>query len=133
MSAFFLRAVACVIAESPALIFNKSLDTGLVPSAWKYYNVTPIYKGGDKADPSNFRPISVVPVAGKILEKLKVSCLGMFLESHNFLHEHQGTYRHGKSSEQILLFAVDSIVHALDRGLVVCAACNKSRLHLSTL
>ena len=46
----------------------------------------------------------------------------MYLESHNFLHEHQGTYRHGKSSEQILLFAVDSIVRALDQGLVVCSA-----------
>ena len=74
-----------------------------------------------------------LPVAGNILEKLIASCLGMFLESHNFLHEHQGTYRHGTLSEQILLFAVDSIVHASDRGLVVCAACNKSRLRLSTL
>ena len=63
VSAFFLKAVACEIAEPLALIFNKSLDTGLVPSAWKYCNVTPIYKGGDKADPSNFRPISAVPVA----------------------------------------------------------------------
>ena len=46
----------------------------------------------------------------------------MYLESHNLLHEHQDAYRHGKSSEQILLFAVDSIVRALDQGLVVCSA-----------
>ena len=37
-------------------------------------------------------------------------------------HDHQGAYRHGRSSEQILFFAVDAIVRALDRGLVVCAA-----------
>ena len=84
--------------------------------------MTPIYKDGDKADPSNFRPISVVPVATKILEKLIASHLGMYLESHNFLHEHQGAYHHGKSSEQIFLCAVDSIVRALDQGLVVCSA-----------
>ena len=42
VSAFFLKAVACEIAEPLAF-----LDTGLVPSAWKYCNVTPIYKGGD--------------------------------------------------------------------------------------
>ena len=89
---------------------------------WKHYNVTPIYKGGDKADLSNFRLISVVPVAVKILEKLIASSLGMYLESHNFRHNHQGAYRHRKSSEQIFLFAVDSIVRALDQGLVVCAA-----------
>ena len=120
--AFFLKAVACEIDEPLALIFNKSLDTGLVPSAWKYCNVTPIYKGGDKDDPGNFRPISVVPVVAKILEKLIASRLGMYLESHNFLREHQSVYRHGKLSEQLLLFAVDSIVRALDQGFVVCAA-----------
>ena len=46
----------------------------------------------------------------------------MYLESHNFLREHQGVYRHGKLSEQLLLFVVDSIVRALDQGFVVCAA-----------
>ena len=96
VSAFFLKAVACEIAEPLALILNKSLDTGLVPSAWKYCNVKPIYKGGDKADPSNFRPISAVPVAAKILEKLIASRLSMYLESHNFRHKHQGAYRHRK-------------------------------------
>ena len=40
VSAFFLKAVACEIAEPLALIFNRSLDTGLVPSTWKYCNVT---------------------------------------------------------------------------------------------
>ena len=65
-----------------------------------------------------------MPVAAKILEKLIASHLGMYLESHNLLHEHQGAYCHRKSSEQKLLFAVDScsIVRALDQGLVVCAA-----------
>ena len=110
------------VAEPLALIFNKSLDTGLVPSAWKHCSVTPVYKGGDRDDPGNFCPISVVSVAAKILEKLIASCLSSYLEFHNLLHEHQGAYHHGKSSEQILLFTVDSIIHALDQGQVVCAA-----------
>ena len=72
-------------------------------------------------------------MAAKILEKLTASRLGMYLESHNFLHEHQGAYHHGKSSEQILLFAVDSIVRALDQGLVVCAAFLDLRKALTVL
>lgn len=122
VSAFFLKAVACEIAKPLTLIFNKSLNTGLVLSAWKCCNVSPVYKGGDKGDLGNFCPISVVLVVAKILEKLIASRLSSYLEHHNFLHEHQKAYHHGRSAEQILLFAVDTIVHALDQGMVVCAA-----------
>ena len=45
-----------------------------------------------------------------------------FMESHKLFHGHQGAYRRGKSSQQILMFAIDKIVNALDRHLVVCAA-----------
>ena len=51
--AFFLKTVACKIAESLTLIFSKSLDTDLVPSVWKYCNVSTVHKGGDKGNPSN--------------------------------------------------------------------------------
>jgi len=56
------------------------------------------------------------------LEKLIAIRMSSYLEYQNFLHEHQGEYCHGRSSEQILLFTDESTVHALDRGLVVCAA-----------
>ena len=50
ISAFFLGAPACEITEPLTIIFNKSLDTGLVPSIWKYSNISPIHKGEDKDD-----------------------------------------------------------------------------------
>ena len=91
--------------------------------AWfKKSHVTPVHKGGDTSDPSNFCPISVVPIVAKILEKLIVNQLCGYLESHQLFHEHQGAYRCGRSSEQILLYAVDTIINSLDGGKVVCAA-----------
>ena len=122
ISAFFLQMVANEVAKPLTVIFNQSLQTGIVPSAWKLSNVTPIYKRGDKSDPGNFRPISVVPVAAKLLEKLIANQLRSYLESFHLLHDHQGAYRCGRSSDQILLFAVYKIVNALDSGSVVCAA-----------
>ena len=69
----------------------------------------PVYKGGDR----QFR---------KVLERLIADQLRSYLESRHLLHDHQGAYRCGRSSDQILLFTVDKIVNALDCGSVVCAA-----------
>ena len=47
ISAFFLKMVANEVADPLTFIFNQSLQTGIVPSAWKYSNVTPVHKGGE--------------------------------------------------------------------------------------
>ena len=78
--------------------------------------------GGDDHNPSNFRPISVVPIVTKILEKLIANQLITYLEGHQLLHYHQGAYRCGRSSEHILLHAIDTIANSLDGGVMVCAA-----------
>ena len=64
----------------------------------------------------------MVPVAAKLLEKLIANQLRSYMDSCHLLHDHQGAYRCGRSSDQILLFAVDKIVNALDSDSVVCAA-----------
>ena len=51
------------------IIFNQCLQTGRLPNDWKK-NVIPVFKKGDKQILKNYRPISLVPVCGKILEKL---------------------------------------------------------------
>ena len=65
---------------------------------WKCSNVTPIYKGGNVDDPGNYRPISVVSVAAKVLEKLLATQFHNYLEKHKLSYPHQGAYRHGWSS-----------------------------------
>ncbi|XP_057302789.1 uncharacterized protein LOC130636955 [Hydractinia symbiolongicarpus] len=64
-----LKDAATVLSGPLAHIINLSLQTATVPTEWKIAKVTPIYKGGDTKDCGNFRPISVLPVLSKILEK----------------------------------------------------------------
>ena len=66
-------------------------------------------------NPSNFRPISVV---AKVLEKIVSVQLGTFLEQNNLLDPHQGAYHARKSTEDILLLAVDNIVNSMDNGVL---------------
>jgi len=64
-----LKAVASEIAEPLTVLFNQFFSTGLVPSVWKFSNVSPVHKGGVRDDPGNFYPISVVPVTKKSVRR----------------------------------------------------------------
>lgn len=65
ISASFLKETAEVIADPLSRLFNKSLQTGMFPADWKWCKISPVRKGGSTDDPSNFCPISVVPVVAK--------------------------------------------------------------------
>ena len=65
-----LKLSAPAIAPSLTHIFSLSLCHGLLPSDWKVARIMPIYKRkGSKSDASNYRPISIVPIISKIIEK----------------------------------------------------------------
>ena len=68
-----LKFAAPAIAAPLTHIYNLSLGTECVPSIWKKANVTPVFKKGDKKDPNNHRPISIIPAVGKVLEKIAYS------------------------------------------------------------
>ena len=122
ISALFLQQVAEEVVTPLTFLYNKSLESGPVPMAWKKSNVTPVHKGGKSDDPGNYRPVSVMPIVAKVFEKMIASQLNIFLEHHHLLHNLQGAYRHGRSADQILMYAVDTIVQAVDAGDCVCAA-----------
>ena len=58
------------ICQPLAIVFNASLKKGTFPDIWKVARVTPIFKSGQKSNLSNYRPISVLSVLSRLLEKL---------------------------------------------------------------
>ena len=67
LSSRFLKEVASEVVVPLTDLFNYSLQHKVVPLAWKRSHITPVFKGGAPNDPSNYRPIAVVPVVTKIL------------------------------------------------------------------
>ena len=65
-----LRKCSQSLAKPLSIIFNKSLQTGDVPAAWREANVSPLYKKGDKTNPLNYRPVSLTSTVGKVLETI---------------------------------------------------------------
>ena len=75
-----LKICGSAIYELLAIIFKQCVDTGIFPSAWKKGNVVPIHKKDDKQTLKNYRPVSLLPICGKILERL------MFNEMFKFFY-----------------------------------------------
>lgn len=68
ISATMLRSTASSIAPSLTKLFNLSIASGYFPSGWKCARITPIFKSIDPALPSNYCPISILPIVSKVLE-----------------------------------------------------------------
>ena len=70
ISAKVLRAAASAIAPGLTEIFNMSIDSNRFPSDWKTARVIPLFKNGQRSVLDNYRPISILPVVSKIMERL---------------------------------------------------------------
>jgi len=73
------------------MIFDKSVATSAIPKDWKCANITPIYKGGDRRKPDNYRPISLTSVLSKVLEHILVSQMWLHITENEILSDKQHT------------------------------------------
>ena len=96
------------------IIFRNILSTSIYPHTWKLANVTPIFKKGDKQLIKNYRPISLLPICGKFLEKLIFNKLYSYLQLNDLITQNQSGFRPGDSTTNQLLYLVDEIYQAFD-------------------
>ena len=94
---------ADVLAPSITALINKSIETATFPSHLKVAKIFPIYKSGTKADPTNYRPISILPTFSKIFEKHINKHLIGFLNKYNLIHENQSGFRPKHSCQTALI------------------------------
>ena len=88
------------------------------PDAFKTAKVKPLFKKGSKTDPSNYRPISVLPLLSKAFEKLVLDQTEDFLSLNKVLYEYQSGFRKNHSTDTCLSFLNDKILKGFDDGLV---------------
>ena len=66
---------------------------------WKTAKVKPLYKKGRNTDPENYRPISLLPILSKIIERVVYNQLLEHLEKHDVLYEYQSVFRSNNSAQ----------------------------------
>ena len=108
------------IAKPLQIIFNKSLEQGKYPSAWKIANVIAIFKRGDNSLPSNYRPISLISCVGKVMERVVYKHVYNHLQKYKLIYEYQSGFLPKNSTVHQLLEIYDCILNALERKEISC-------------
>ena len=113
LPAKLLRLSAESISWHMTSIFNQCIDDRSFPDAAKLAEVVPSFKKDDNLSVKNYRPISILSVLSKVLERLMVNQLTPFLD--RVLHPRIAAYRNGYSCQTVLLRLVEDWKQAAER------------------
>ena len=113
-----LKDAEMELAPSITYLVNKSISDGIVPDLWKVARVTHLHKPDDKLQVENYRPISVLPVLSKVVERVVHSQLNAHLHQLDFLYQHQYGFRRGHSTEQAITQLNNWVLESMDEGKV---------------
>ena len=108
-----LKNFAPLILDYLILFFNQFIDKGIFPRVLKRGSITPIYKKGDSRFLDNYRPVSTIPIFGKILEKIMYSRLYSYLISKQIISENQFGFRSQHSTGHAVNYSVNHILQQL--------------------
>lgn len=100
-------------------VINLSLSQGVFPDQLKKARVVPIFKSGDNMLFTNYRPVSVLPIFSKILERVIHNRFISFIDRHNILYKYQFGFRNQHSTNSALIVLIDKIIGAIDKNEVV--------------
>ena len=92
-----------------SMYYNRFMQQGVFPDTCKIGKITPIYKKDDAQLLENYRPISTLPIFGKIFEKVIYSRLYNFCLSQNIFYENQFGFRKGHSTSHAINYSINHI------------------------
>ena len=114
-----LKSCKDALIKPLTIIFRKSMETGIVPSAWKEANVSPLFKKGIKTNPLNYRPVSLTSVVGKVFETLIRDVLVKHASENAIINIQQHGFMKKKSTLTNLLEYLEALTKANDQHIPV--------------
>ena len=119
ISNVLLKDLVDVLKVPLCIVFNKSLLSGHFPDLMKITKVIPLHKGGQRNVPDNYRPISLLPVISKVLERIVYNFLVNHLESNNIVYSCQFGLRRNHSTSDGIMSFLGNIMQAMDNKSMI--------------
>ena len=98
------------------LLWQKSLNEGIVPLYYKISYIAPIYKNGERARAENYRPVSITSHIIKLYERILRRIIVDYLEVNSVLSKEQHGFRTGRSTLTQLFAHFDTVYESLSTG-----------------
>lgn len=112
----------CALPELFTKLCNSSLINGKFPTACKLARISIIPKKGDPRCMDNLRPISILSILGKIIEKFVKNTIVQYLEENDIFYHLQFGFSSGKSTIDAVFYLADKILKNKNDGLYTCVA-----------
>ena len=117
LSGRFLKDGAVILAKPVTETCNLSIKSKIFPDPCKLAKLKPMFKKESRMDPSNYRPISLLPLISKIFEKIVHDQMIDYLAQYNILYKYQSGFRTKHSTDLCLSYLNDKILEGFDNGL----------------
>ena len=114
----FLKEGAPVLASPITDLVNLSISLSLFPDDCKIAKLKPLYKKEAKTKPKNYRPISLLPLLLKIIERIIHNQTQEFLDKNNILYKYQSGFRKHHSTDTCLSYLTDKVKIGFEEGLL---------------
>ena len=118
LSGIFLKDCASLLATPITQLCNLSISSGRFLDACKIVKLKPLFEKGSKTDPKNYRPIFLLPLMSKVLERMVHEQTMEFLEKHNISYKFQTGFRKNHSTDFCLSSLTAKISRGFDSGLL---------------
>ena len=112
----FLKDGAAVIKDHIAFIVNLSITSNIVPTDMKFARVIPLFKKNSRSDVSNYRPVSILSIVSKILERAVYDQLERHLSDNGLIYSLQSGFRGSYSTDTCLIYLTDFIRSQMAAG-----------------
>ena len=120
ISNYIIKVSAIIVAPTLIELYNCCMNIGSFPDMLKTTCIIPLHKGGDQRDPSNYRPISLLPQFGKLFEKVIKKRFIKFFDKYNLITPHQFGFRKKYSTELAVTDIHDMLLKNVDEKKVSC-------------
>ena len=119
---YIIKLVKNELGPAITHILNLSIAQSKFPTSWKSTKVVPLHKKDDPLNPANYRPVAIIPVLSKILEKAVYVQMFKYLSDNNLIHPNHHAYRPGHNTTTALLQMYDTWTEGLEHGKM-CGVC----------
>ena len=120
LPAKFLIQTCKSIATPFSLLFNSSLQSGIFPTPWKYSKITAIPKTSPSTVPTDYHPLSLLPIVSKLLERHVLNILLEICQDQHLIYDYQFSFLPLRSTSSALIYATHFISSSLDNRVPVC-------------